>query len=305
MLAERGDDVVALDVAKDVEKLKNLRLPGVKFKLASCDITDFNAVQEVFKQHGVTRVVHTAAITFIPTAIKEPMLTFRVNTVGTFNLLEASRLAGVKKFVFISTTSAYGDFQYTPVDEKHPLDPKDVYGATKAAADRLAMSYFRTYQLPVVVVRTSSVYGPGDLENRAAKAFIENALTGQPMRLEGGGTAKREFSFVKDVARGVVLALDSEKAVGEAFNITGSGAQTVRELAMLIKEFIPGATVEEVGARKVDTKRGEVAISKAKDVLGYEPKYDLRTGVREYVKWFTDVYVPVMGIKVVNKPVIA
>lgn len=306
-LVEDGEKVVVFDNFSQagIDMLKNIRIPDIKDNLefVNGDITDFAAVTETMKKFRVEKIIHTAAITFIPTAVKNPSLTFKVNTLGSFNLLEASRVLGLKKFVYISTASTYGDFQYTPADERHPLEPKDIYGATKLAADRIAISYHRTYGLPVSILRTSSVYGPADLEKRVAKNFIENALIGVPLELHGGGTQRRTFSYVKDVAAGVVLATKSKKSDGEVFNICGKGDHSIMDLAETVKAFIPQTKIKQVGARSIDTKRGLLSISKAKKVLGYEPKYDLHAGIKEYIRWVADVYAPAFGLKIKNRPV--
>ena len=170
-LIQEGVDVIIYDKLQhsDVKQLKELRFPDIEPKIVSGDITDFEHVFQTLKKYEVDKIINTAAITVIPTAVKNPSLAFNVNTAGTFNLLEAGRILDIEKFVHISSASAYGDYQYVPVDEKHPLDAKDIYGATKAAADRIAMSYYRTYDIPVTVIRTTAVYGPGDL--RMMKLF--------------------------------------------------------------------------------------------------------------------------------------
>jgi len=304
-LLEQDEHVVVFDNfnPKKIDLFKKMRIPDIadKIEIVNGDVRDADFIVETLKKHSIKKIIHTAAITFIPTAIKNPILTFNVNTVGTFNLLEASRVLDIQKFVYISTASTYGDFQYVPADEKHPLEPKDIYGATKAAADRLTCSYYKTYGLPATIIRTSSVYGPGDLENRAAKTFIEKSLLGEPMELHGGGTQRRDFSFVKDVANGMVLALNSKKANGEVFNITGGTDHSIKDLATTVQSFIPKATIREVGARKVDINRGQLDISKARKLLNYQPKYNLKAGIKEYIKWFVDVYMPSMNLKIKNQ----
>ena len=298
-LLERGEEVIIYDNLRhgDVDFLKKLRFPDAEPKIVLGDITDFAHVFQTLKKHEIEKIIHTAAITFIPTAIENPSLTFNVNTVGTFNLLEAGRILDLEKFIYISSASTYGDFQYTPADERHPLEAKDIYGATKAAADRIAMSYYRTYDMPVTVIRTTAVYGPGDLENRVVKQFIEKALQGIPLDLQGGGEQRRDFTYVEDVAKGFILALNSDKANGEAFNISGMHDYSIKELATVIKEFIPETEVEITEVRGVDARKGELDTSKAKKILGYESEYDLRRGVKETIKWFLDVYCPVFGIE--------
>lgn len=303
-LVKQGEKVFVFDSFRqgEWELIRKVRMSDYadKVEVINGDITDFPFVLETLKKNSISRIIHTAAITFIPTAIKKPSLTFKVNTVGSFNLLEAARILDLKKFVYISSASTYGDFQYSPVDEGHPLEPKDIYGATKAAADRLSLSYFRTYGLPVSVVRTSSVYGSGDLEGRIVKVFIERALTGQVLRLEHGGTQVRDFSYVKDVSRGIELVFNSKKADGEVFNITGNDVRSIKEVAEIIKKLVPGTRMVAVPGRKVDVKRGRLDLSKAKKVLGYEPKYNLERGIKEYIKWFREVYVPIYGLNIVR-----
>lgn len=305
-LLEEGEKVFILDNFSqgNAQLLKSVRMPDIsdRVEFVSGDITDFDGTLAILKKYECEKIVHTAAITFIPAAVKNPRLAFAVNTVGSFNLLEAARLLDLKKFVYVSTSSTYGDFQYTPADEKHPLEPNDIYGATKLAADRIAVSYFRTYGLPASVVRTSSIYGPGDLEKRVAKNFTENALQGIPLELDGGGSQRRTFSYVKDVAEGISLAARSKKADGEVFNVCGSEDCSIRELAETVKSIIPGTEIKVTGARKVDTKRGSLDIRKAREVLGYEPRYDLLSGLKEYIKWTVNVYSPIFKLKIKNRP---
>lgn len=308
-LVARGEKVVAFDNAgtEQAAFLKRVRAGDAWddwVTLVSGDLLDYSLVSETLRNHRVERVIHTAAMSFIPETIRKPVQTFRVNTEGTLHLLEACRLAGVRKFVYISTSSVYGDLQRIPADEQHPIEPKDIYGATKAAADRIAISYHRTYRLPVTVVRTSSVYGPGDLENRVAKMFLENGLQGKPIELQGGGTQRRDFSYVKDVARGILAALDSERAVGETFNITGGQDHSIADLAEVLRRFFPDLQVRVSGSREVDTNRGRMDISKAQRILGYAPEYTLEEGVRDYLKWYRDFYAPLTGLSVQCPPVL-
>ncbi len=307
-LLEEGERVIIFDNFSQggLELLQKIRMPDIKNKLKfiNSDITDFAGLFEILKKHEIRKIIHTAAITFIPTAVSNPSLAFRINTAGSFNLLEASRILDIEKFVYISTSSTYGDFQYTPADENHPLEPKDIYGATKAAADRIAISYYRSYGLPVSVIRTSSVYGPGDMEKRVAKVFIENALQGIPMGLQGGGTQRRDFSYVKDIAKGICLAAGSKKADGEVFNITGGTDHSIKELAEMIRGFIPTAEIVDTGARAIDINRGRLDLTKAENLLGYKPEFNLRDGIRDYIKWIINVYAPIFNLEIKNKPVI-
>ena len=306
VLIKKNKPVLIVDNIDETRyaEIARIRLPDIYHKLQfiSGDITDREALYSLVKKNGVKMIVHTAAISFIPDTVKNPIAAFRVNAEGTFNLLEASRQNDIKKFIYISSVSTYGDFVKIPADETHPLKPKDIYGSTKVAADWFTLAYHNVYNLPTCTVRTSSVYGPGELQKRVVKNFIENALLGKPIKLEGGGLIRRDFSYVKDVANGVVLALLSENSVGEAFNITGATDSSIKELAFLIKKYIPETDIIETEGRKLDLKRGELDITKAKEKLGYQPQYTLEEGLKEYIKWVADFYLPHCGLKVKNKP---
>lgn len=307
-LVKREEDILIFDNIKpqEAEFLMRVRMPEIchKVKLVLGDITDFANVFSVLKKFKVKSIIHTAALSFIPTAIQNPSLTFNINTVGTFNLLEAGRICNVKKFIFLSSSSTYGDFQYQPADEKHPLEPKDIYGATKAAADRLVISYYRTYKLPAAVVRITSVYGPGDLENRVGKLFIEKALSGSPVELHGGGGQFRDFTYVKDIAQGITKAHYCRASTGEVFNISYGSVHTIKDFAYMVKHFIPDAEIKEVGERKIDVNRGQMDITKAKKILKYKPQYSMKEGIQEYVKWVVNYYAPFAGLKIKNKALV-
>jgi len=307
-LLESGRRVAVFDSVdeKRLQFLRRLRMPDISDRVlfTKGDVANLNLVLRTFRRLEAKEIVHAAAITFIPFAIANPTRTFRVNTLGTFNILEASRRLDIEKSVYVSSASVYGDFKYSPANEEHPLEPKDVYGATKAAADRLTIGYHRTYGIPATVIRTTSVYGQGDLENRVVKEFIEKVLKGEPMELHGGGLQRRDFTYVKDAAHGIVLALQSKKSVGRVFNISGGADYSIKHVAHVIKEFIPKAEIKEVAARQTDVARGRLDLTAAKEAFGYEPRYALREGIKEYVDWFVKVYFPSFNLRVKNKPVV-
>lgn len=307
-LSNKGYEVFILD-RMNQEQLniaKKLRLSDIwdKIKIISGDICDFPLVYSILKENEINKIIHTAAITFIPTAVKNPSLTFKTNVEGSFNMLEASRLLDIEKVLYISTASVYGDFQTPLADEKHPLEPKDIYGATKLAADRITLVYGKTYGMDTSIVRTTSVYGPGDLENRVVRVFIGNALTGKEICLQGGGLQRRDFSYVKDVARGISLALLSNKTNGEVVHIAGKKDYSIKDLSNIISKYVQNTKIIETPGRAVDTNKGKLDISKAKKLFNYEPEYDLEEGVKEYINWFVNVQAPFFELKIINKPLV-
>jgi len=154
-------------------------------------------------------------------------------------------------------------------------------------------------------LRYFNVFGPRQDPYGGYACLIPKSIdlvkSGKSPEIYGDGEQTRDFTYVKDAARGMILALNSKKADGEAFNISGGRDYSIKDVAMIIKEFIPDTTITITESRKIDVRRGSLDISKARKILGYEPKYDLREGIRETIKWFLDVYCPTFEIKINKK----
>ena len=282
---------------------KRLRFPGIEeLNTVQGDLYDLKQVRAAIGENGVEKVIHTAAMSFIPDVSKNPYKAFKVNFDGTLNILESARENNLDQVVHISTSSVYGEIQYLPVDEKHPLNPKEVYGGSKLAAEKAVEAYARSYGLKSTIIRPTNVYGPGDLYNRVIKIFIENALSGKPLSLQGGGLQRRDFTYVGDTVRGIVAALGNDRAIGEVFNISYGKDHSIREVAEIIGEIIPGTRVEVTPGRKMDVQKRRLDTSKAQKILGYKPRFDLRSGIKEYIKWTAETYLPLLEVEVKNRP---
>ncbi len=297
--------VIIVDLAREpvypflLEKSES-RL-GSRILQIEANVLDLNSLLEVTKKYGVIGMVHAAAVSLIPEAKSDPQRAIAVNVMGTANALEVSRRLDLKSFVYISSSSVYGNPKYTPMDEEHPLEPLDIYGGTKLAGEELALSYRRTYWLNVRIVRPTNVYGPGETNDRVVKTFVENALTGKPLQLKGG-EQHRDFTYVLDAVRGIRLAFECEEAVGEVFNISSGEHHSLRELAELVCGYIPDARVEIVPGRELGISYRYLDTRKAERVLGYKPRYSLESGIGEYIKWVTERYAPARGLQIVSKP---
>lgn len=283
---------------------KRLRFPDYdELNLVHGDLCNLEQVKAVIGDYRVNQIIHVAAMSFIPDTLKNPYKTFQVNFEGTLNILEAARESGdINQIIHVSTSSVYGEIQYVPVDEGHPLNPKGIYGGSKLAAENAVLAYARGYGLKTTIMRPTNVYGPGDLFNRVIKIFIENALLGKPLSLQGGGLQSRDFTYVKDTSSGIVAALDNSLAVGEVFNISYGEDHSIREVADIIRELIPGTVVEVTAGRKIDIQKRRLDTNKAQRILGYKPRYNLRSGIKEYIRWTSETYFPLQGLKVKNTP---
>ena len=203
---------------------------------------------------------------------------------GTFNVLEIALEAGcVRKFLYVSSSMVYGDFTEIPMPEIARTAPKDMYGGMKLAGEVIVETFARAHGLPYAIVRPSAVYGPTDLNDRIVQRFVECALWRRPLTVVDPDNTVLDFSYVKDVAQGLVKALLSP-AENETFNITEGEGRTLRELHDLLVERFPDMPVEvSTKAEDFRPRRGALDIAKARTLLGFAPEYPLERGLAEYV----------------------
>lgn len=209
---------------------------------------------------------------------------------GTFNLVElALELGTVKKFLYVSSSMAYGDFTKVPMPETERTAPKDPYGGFKLAGEVIVETFSRAQGLPYAIVRPSAVYGPTDMNDRIVQRFVECALWKRPLTIVDPDRTVLDFSYVKDVAQGLMKALISP-VTNETFNITAGEGRTLTDLYELLRGQFPDMPVE-VSTKTDDfrPKRGALDVSKARSLLGYEPQYSLERGVQEYVEFLSSL----------------
>lgn len=188
-----------------------------------------------------------------------------------------------QRFVYASSSMVYGNFVADVATEEHPTAPVEIYGTMKLAGEVVTLGLGRYFGVPVSIVRPSAVYGPTDMNRRVSQIFIEKALLGQKLNVQGADEAL-DFTYVKDTANGFVLASQRPEAVGEIFNITLGRAHTLLEYVQCLQRHFPGLEYE-VTARDVPPRRGTLSIEKARRLLGYEPQYTLERGLEEYVEF--------------------
>ena len=281
-------------------------LEKVKSKIAFIkgDIRDFYGLIRTAKEQKVNAIVHAAALTDVELLQKSPTLSLQINTLGTVNALEAARILGLKRIIAASSIAVYAPKQYEPMDESHPVllpnqgPALSSYSSSKLAAEAFGMHYWAEYGVPYVALRFSGVYGLGMKYPMYIKTILENALQGKPTHIETGGDAARDFVYVRDVAKAVLLALEKDERnfQSRVFNIAHGGPLTnVHQLAQTVQELLPQADIC-VGPgltpyeAKIQHSRGSLSIQRAKDDLGYQPHYGLNEGVREYIKLFEDCH---------------
>jgi len=252
------------------------------------DTRDKAHLRRVILETRPDRILHLAALPIADLSDRHSEEALTSILEGAVNVLEVIRdVDFVDRFVYISSSMIYGDFEEIPAPEDHPKRPKDMYGGTKYAGEIMTETYSRRYGIPYSIIRPSAVYGPYDVNRRVSQIFVENALLGKPITLYGGGHQALDFSFVDDTADGIIKVMFHEEGLGKAFNITYGHGYTLREFAATLKEHVPDLEVNIVEEEDVfRPKRGALSIKKAKKLVGYEPRVSLEEGIKRYL----DVY---------------
>lgn len=265
------------------------------------DIRDPNGVEEAMK--GVDAVFHLAALIAIPFSYCLPDTYVDTNIKGTLNVLQAGRKLDIKRILITSTSEVYGTAQYVPIDEKHPFQGQSPYSATKIGADRLAESFYRSFQLPVTIVRPFNTYGPRQSARAVIPTIITQLLAGKTKIELGSLTPTRDFNYVKDTVYGFISIYESEKTIGEEINIATQKEISIGQLAKeLIRQINPNAEIvcrkERLRPEKSEVNRLLGCNEKILRLTDWKPKYSLEQGLRNTIdflkenldKYKTDIY---------------
>lgn len=255
----------------------------------SGDIRDPNGVFEAMK--GCDVVFHLAALIAIPFSYHSPDSYVDTNIKGTLNVLQAARRLGTERVVITSTSEVYGTAQYAPIDEKHPFQGQSPYSATKIGADRLAESFYRSFETPIVIVRPFNTYGPRQSARAVIPTIITQLLLGQTELRLGSLTPTRDFNYVKDTAQGFIALAEADSAVGKEINIATGKEHSIGDITqVIISELSPEARII------TDDQRLRPAASEVLRLMGdntlittltnWRPSYELDAGLRDTIAWF-------------------
>ncbi len=268
-------------------------LPKEKLKqieIFSGDVRDPNGVRVAME--GIDTVYHLAALIAIPYSYHSPDNYVDVNIKGTLNILQAARLLGTKRVLVTSTSEVYGTAQYVPIDEKHPFQGQSPYSATKIGADRIAESFYRSFEMPVTIVRPFNTFGPRQSARAVIPTIITQLLNGETQIKLGDITPTRDLLFVKDTVKGFSAIANCEKAIGEEINIATQSEITVGDLAQKIINLInPEAKIitDDVRLRpeKSEVRRLFGSNQKLKSLTNWEQTYSLDESLKQTIDWFS------------------
>ncbi len=294
-LLSRGDQVVVLDDFNDFYdpqiKRRNVApfLDHAAYQLVEGDIRDRDLVRDLYCQHSFDATIHLAARAGVRPSLKEPVLYEEVNCIATLHLLEAARDFEVPNFVFGSSSSVYGINEKVPFSEEDEINqPISPYATTKRTGELLCFNYHHLYGLRISCLRFFTVYGPSQRPEMAIHLFTRKLAAGEPISMFGDGRSRRDYTYVDDIVKGILAAHDLAPSF-EIFNLGGAETTQLTDLIAWIAEDLG---VEALVDRQPD-QPGDVPItyadvSKAQNMLGYNPQVPIREGLRRFVRWFRE-----------------
>jgi dTDP-glucose 4,6-dehydratase len=293
VLAHTPYDVVSLDALTYAGNLDNLHdvMGHERLSFVHGDIRDPQLVRDVVADVDV--VVNAAAESHVEKSISEGASEFvRTNVEGTQILLDAMRESPLDRFILISSSEVYGTAERAPMDEEHPLNPRSPYAATKAGADRLAYSYYVTYDLPIVIVRPFNNYGPFQHPEKVLPRFIIQALSDEPLTIHGDGHASRDWLYVADDAEAIeaIIAADRDTVAGEVFNVATGIDISVTEIANHVLDALgkPHSLKVHTHERPGQVHRHIGSTEKAEQLLGWRARTSFERGLEQTIAWYMD-----------------
>ena len=253
------------------------------------DARDYHALSRVvIDDFKANVVIHLAAVAHAGRSNKEPYDTFDHSFRTLENALDCSR-NNVEHFIYFSSSMVYGSwYGGKPVVESQPCNPLGIYGALKLGGEKLVVAYNQVFDLPYTIVRPSALYGERCVSRRVGQVFIENALAGKEIIVDGDGFDFLDFTYIDDLVNGMLLIAFNEKAKVQTFNLTYGEAKSIKGMIDVLKEGFPDVEVKYSQRDNLMPIRGTLSVEKARDVLGYDPQWPLEKGFAKYIKWYRE-----------------
>ena len=272
------------------QRLDLLKEKGIP--LTEIDARDYHKLTEVIREIDADTLIHLAAVAHADKSNKDPYSTFDHNLRTLENSLDISRSPNlnIKHFIYFSSSMVYGNFPSGSVTEETPCEPLGIYGALKFAGEKLVIAYNQVFDLPYTIIRPSALYGPRCVSRRVGQVFIENALQGLDISIQGDGSSRLDFTYIDDLVTGMVQVLGNEKSKNQIFNMTYGESRSVSQMADILTEHFPGVKIHYLPKDKLTPDRGTLCIDKARRMIGYNPQFPLERGFVEYINWYKSIW---------------
>ena len=249
------------------------------------DARDYHGLSHTLSQIKPDVIIHLAAVSHAGTSNKDPYSTFDHSLRTLENALDNARKK-VEHFIYLSSSMVYGNFLTAEVDEDHPLNPIGIYGALKVAGEKMVIAYQQVFDLPYTIIRPSALYGPRCVSRRVGQIFIESAIKGGSLRVDGKGDERLDFTYIDDLVQGISQIIQHPGARNQIFNLTYGASRSINDLVQIVKQYFPEAPIEYVERDKLMPFRGTLSIKRVKEIIGFTPQHPIEKGFPKYIDWY-------------------
>ena len=253
------------------------------------DARNYHALSKLISEINPQVVIQLAAVSHASKSNKDPYSTFDHSFRTLENALDASR-DRVEHFIYFSSSMVYGQFSKDTVSEESICNPLGIYGALKYGGEKLVIAYNQVFDLPYTIVRPSALYGERCVSRRVGQIFIENALSGKDIKIAGDGSDKLDFTYIKDLVKGIELVISKDAALNQTFNLTYGNSKSLADMANIMQANFDGLDIQYTPKDSLTPDRGTLSIEKARSLLGYSPSHPLDFGYTDYINWYKSFY---------------
>jgi nucleoside-diphosphate-sugar epimerase len=281
-----GDETQELYLDILNQRLNLLREAGIPLYVQ--DARDYHALSKLWNEVEPQVVVHLAAVAHANKSNKDPYSTFDHSFRTLENALDNARKRA-EHFIYFSSSMVYGHFAKGSVTEETPCEPLGIYGALKFGGEKLVIAYQQVFGLPYTIIRPSALYGERCVSRRVGQIFIENALKGTEITITGDGSDRLDFTYIDDLVDGIIRVMEHEEARNEIFNLTYGEARSLADMADAVKRHFPDVHVTYVPKDRLTPDRGTLSVDKARERIGYAPRFPLDQGIAKYIGWYKEI----------------
>jgi nucleoside-diphosphate-sugar epimerase len=268
------------------ERLVRLKARDVKIDIG--DARNYHLVSKMMDDFSPDIVIHLAAVAHANRSNKDPYSTFDHSLRTLENVLDNCRINN-RHLIYLSSSMVYGNFDGIAVTEEHLCNPLGIYGSLKYGAEKLVIAYNQVFGLPYTIIRPSALYGERCVSRRVGQAFIENALQGLNLTINGDGNDELDFTYIEDLAQGIIRCCIFKEAINQIFNLTFGSSRSIKIVAEIITNQFPGVSIEYNPRDNLMPERGTLCIDKAKELIGYDPKFPVEKGFIKYIDWYKNL----------------
>jgi nucleoside-diphosphate-sugar epimerase len=260
-------------------------LRKAKIKINVVDARDYDILSRALNTIAPDVIIHLAAISHANKSNKTPHSTFDHSLRTLENALDWAR-PRVKHFIYLSSSMVYGHFKSGIVTEETTCRPIGIYGALKLAGEGIVKAYNQTFNLPYTIIRPSALYGERCVSRRVGQIFIESALKGEEININGNGADKLDFTYINDLISGIIKVIKNKNSINQTFNLTYGKSRSINDLVNILSGQFPKLKINYLPKNNLEPNRGTLCVDKAKKLIGHNPQYPIEIGYPKYIEWY-------------------